>query len=161
MKRTLLRLTMALATFTIAAAGVVVLGSPAQAAPCGSSQKKEFPTSGYNTDISIKLCVTQTSEGKVRATADGYWTDGGGVRKFDNFDLQVRLEGEGGVNILKTTCDYTSEINGLSSGGFQCHTTWLEPATARGLTADGTVYYDLDADGKGGYSWGLQGTPAA
>lgn len=153
------RVTTTLAALAVAATGVVALGSPAQAAPCGAHNEREFDTSGYNTDVHIRLCISTNSQGQVRASADGYWTDGGGLRKFDNFDIYVRLERPGGANIATKTCDETAEMNRASSGTIQCQSRYVSGLNPERVTADATIRYNLDSDGKGGYTWNLRGTP--
>ncbi|MFE1954556.1 MULTISPECIES: hypothetical protein [Streptomyces] len=154
------RITTSLAALALAATGVVVLGSPAQAAGCGGPQEREFDTSGYNTDVYIRMCITENSQGQVRASANGYWTDGGGLRKFDNFDIKVRLERVGGADIATARCDDTAEMNRAESGTIQCTTRYISGLNPARVTADATVYYNLDSDGEGGFVWGLRGSPA-
>lgn len=147
-----------------ALAGTVLMTAPARAAAetCSGWQHKEFSTSGYDTDVYIKLCVQKYS-GDIQehgATAYTRWRDGGGTRKFDNFDVRIRLERHNG-NQGSGGCDYTGEINGNSSGGpSYCFGVAKVSSADGGWTADGYVAYDYDADGEGGKTWSLHGSPA-
>ncbi len=137
--------------------------APAQAAPetCTGWQHKEFPTSGYNTDVYLKLCVTKYGGNIPEHGAYAYtrWRDGGGTRKFDNFDVRVRLERHN-TDYARGTCDYTSEINADSSGGpKRCFGGADTSPRDGGWTADGYVAYNLDDDGEGGKTWSLHGSP--
>ncbi|MEU5976065.1 hypothetical protein [Streptomyces sp. NPDC047315] len=163
MKKTVTALSRGTLVMALAAGGILIAGnSTAQAAPgpiraCSAHQVKEFPTSGYNTDVNITLCVAPRTDGWI-ASVDGYWTDGGGVRKFDNFDIQVRLE-RNDADVKVSLCDITAEINRADSGTIQCQTKIHKTENQKGLSADGKILYDLDADGKGGYTWALTGSP--
>ncbi|MFH8613674.1 hypothetical protein ACH4E8_01195 [Streptomyces sp. NPDC017979] len=166
MKKTVTALSRGMLVTALAAGGVLVAGNPVTAAEtaagtpiraCSTQQHKEFPTSGYNTDVYIKLCVAPRTNGWI-ASADGYWTDGGGKRKFDNFDIQIRLE-RNDKDVLVSLCDITAEVNRADSGTIQCQTKIHKTENMKGLSADGKVNYDLDADGKGGYTWALTGSP--
>ncbi|MDO0913483.1 hypothetical protein QQM39_22340 [Streptomyces sp. DT2A-34] len=161
MKSKISRRATVLAASALAVASSLVLNTPAQAlGGCGSEQHREFGTSGYNTDVYIQMCVTRerSNPDKFWASAEGYWIDGGGARKFDNFDIKVRLERNDSA-ILTATCDYTAEINGASSGTIQCKTGSHYTTSQTGLSGDGWVNFDLDADGLGGDTWELTGSP--
>ncbi|MEU5973800.1 hypothetical protein [Streptomyces sp. NPDC047315] len=165
MKKTVTTLSRGMLVTALAAGGILVAGNPATAAEsaagpinaCSATQKKEFATSGYDTDVHLKLCVVPRTGGWL-VSADGGWTDGGGVRKFDNFDIQVRLE-RNDKDVLVSLCDITAEINRADSGRIQCQTKVHKTENQKGLSADGKVLYDLDADGAGGYTWALTGSP--
>lgn len=151
-------------TLTGALTGTAALtAAPTQAAPetCTDWQDKEFSTSGLDTDVSIKLCVTKYGGNIPEHGAYAYtkWGDGGGARKFDNFDVHVRLERNNTV-YANGTCDYTGEVNADSSGGpKRCFGGADTSPRAGGWTADGYVAYNLDADGEGGTTWSLRGSP--
>lgn len=148
----------------VLAATTTLTPAPAQAAAaeaCTGWQHKEFPTSGFNTDVSVKLCVTKYSGGTPEHGAYAYvkWSDGGGARKFDNFDVRIRLERHD-ADQAAGACDYTSEINGNSAGGPRyCFGAAHVSSLDGGWTADGYVAYNLDADGEGGKTWSLHGSP--
>jgi hypothetical protein len=157
------RVVIPIATASMAFAGIAVTASPAQAyALCTDTQEREFPTSGYNTDLYVRTCVLDGNDsgGRYRyAVVSGYWQDGGGVRKFDNFDVVARLEHFDEVFRTKT-CDLTSEINGRSADSFQCQTgKFYDNEYVGQWTGDGHINFDLDADGQGGSTWQLLGSP--
>lgn len=132
------------------------------ATSCTGWQHKEFSTSGFDTDVDIKLCVKKIYyDGAELHEASGKikWTDGGGLQKFDNFDLHVRLERKN-VNYNKDFCDFTNSIDFDSSGSDSCFAGNSGSSRNGGWTADGYVAYDYDADGKGGYAWKLHGSSA-
>lgn len=159
---------------TAAASALVLAGTltgtaamtavPAQAAAreaCTGWQHKEFPTSGFNTDVSIKLCVEKDTHGHHLAYADVKWRDGGGGGinlKFDNFDVRYRLE-RYDADYADKACDLTSEIYWNSSGSDSCLPAYSTSQRDGGWTADGYVAYNLDDDGKGGKKWSLHGSP--
>ncbi|MEU9604653.1 hypothetical protein [Streptomyces sp. NPDC048057] len=161
MKKTVTALSRGMLATALAAGGLLVSGSPTAAETaarkgCSAQQHKEFATSGYNTDVYLTLCVARRGGGVI-ASADGYYIDGGGKRKFDNFDIQIRLE-RNNKDLTVSLCDITAEINRAEDGPIQCQTKFFATGNEKGLTADGKVNYDLDADGKGGYTWALTGS---
>ncbi|MFH8613673.1 hypothetical protein ACH4E8_01190 [Streptomyces sp. NPDC017979] len=163
MKKTVTALSRGMLATALAAGGLLVASSPTTAAEtaasrgCSTKQHKEFDTSGYNTDVYLTLCVASRDGGYI-ASADGYYIDGGGKRKFDNFDIQIRLERDN-KDLKVSVCDITAEINRADNGPIQCQTKIHATGSSKGLSADGKVNYDLDADGKGGYTWALTGSP--
>ncbi|MFF2021597.1 hypothetical protein ACFVW2_07270 [Streptomyces sp. NPDC058171] len=160
MKRITSLLTRSVLASALAAGGLLVLGNPAEAfSGCSPRQEKEFSTSGFNTEVWVAVCIDPAGSGTYQATAHGGWVNGGGVKKFDNFDVQARVE-RNNVRLTFTTCDYTAEINGQSSGTFMCSSPRYFTTNPAGLTGDGRVDYDLDADGAGGFSWNLTGSPS-
>ncbi|NUK00565.1 hypothetical protein HRW18_13280 [Streptomyces lunaelactis] len=147
---------------TLALAPVLGGATPASAAViasnCANYQQKTFPTSGWNTTVSIEVCVQKDSTGVYRARALVHWVDGGSG-KFNNFDLHLRLEKYDVVQ-KGAVCDFTGEINGQSRGdGFPCETVW-GPGVAGQMTGDATVLYDLKDDGVGEFRWDLGGSPS-
>lgn len=149
------------AAVSLAVGMSLLAGGPAQAAKnCTREQHKEFGTSGYDTDVYLGLCADHLSSDANAwyASADGYWIDGGGVRKFDNFDIRIRLE-RNNKNVKTVTCDLTAEINRAGNGTIQCQTKIHRTTSNNGLSADATVSYNLDADGAGGKRWHLKGSP--
>ncbi|MGH8867445.1 MAG: hypothetical protein ACRDYU_05555 [Actinomycetes bacterium] len=86
------------------------------------------------------------------------WEDGGGARKFDNFDVHVRVE-RYDVTKDAVSCDYTSEINASSTGMGYCPGATTTASGTGYWSGDGYVAYDYDADGEGGKTWSLGGTP--
>ena len=83
---------------------------------------------------------------------------GGGAKKFDNFDLHVRLE-RYDADKDAVSCDYTSEINASSSGVGYCPGATSTSSGYGSWSADGYVAFDYDADGEGGDTWSLKGSP--
>lgn len=72
---------------------------------------QKVPDIGFNTDVDIKLCVTKYSGNTPEHGAYAYikWRDGGATRKFDNFDVRIRLERHD-ADYARGACDYTSDI---------------------------------------------------
>lgn len=157
------RLAATLAASTLVVGGMTALGAApafAYTEKCTDYQHKEFPTPGYDVDVWIKLCVSSTLSGYHFANAYGYYSDGGGaINNFDNFDLQVRVE-RSDVSKGSLTCDYTNSLNNNGTGAFSCGSASTTSTADGGWTADATVYYNINQDGSGGYSWGLTGTPS-
>lgn len=150
----------------LAAAGMLTGATVLTATPAGADverctgwQDRSFSTSGFDTDVEIKLCVDDYYDAH-HAISYIKWEDGGGVRKFDNFDVHVRLE-RYDADYDKASCDWTYEINNnTSSGSRGCGFMGYSSSSANGgWTADGHVRFDLDADGKGGDTWSLHGSP--
>ncbi|MFD9720009.1 hypothetical protein [Streptomyces sp. NPDC059076] len=160
MKRITSLLTRGALASALAVGGLMAVGSPAQAATmkCSAQQHKEFPTSGFNTDVKIYVCITGLGGNEYDATVIASWSDGGGVKKFDNFDIQVRLE-RNNAPIVYRTCDITAQINDYSVGRSQCDSPIYITGNPSGLTGDGKVNYNLDANGAGGFTWELTGSP--
>ncbi|MFE5679759.1 hypothetical protein ACFQ7B_37195 [Streptomyces erythrochromogenes] len=139
------------------------MAPPAAAAgvyACTDYQKKEFDTSGYNTDISVRLCVYQeqstSSTKRYQATAVFSWQDGAGLKKFNNLDMSLRLE-KSDRAIATATCDYTSKVNSVEGDYVICRTAWVNGSVNK-MSADGGVYYDIADDGEGSALWDLGGT---
>lgn len=154
--RTANRILIAIVT---ALAGMMLFTSPAHAIDerkCTGTQHKEFATPGTDVDLYITLCVWRTGS-RYDANAFGEWWDGGGVRKFDAFRMEVRLE-KNDAAITYNDCNYLSAVNSDSHSGFNCGTK-SSTGSGSGWTADATVLYDLDLDGEGEYFWNLTGTP--
>jgi hypothetical protein len=135
-----------------APSGVGAAGYPA----CTDWQHKEFSTPGFDTDVSVYLCVAEL-EGKHLAWGVAKWLDGSGRKKFDNFDVKVRLE-RYDADYDTHRCDFTSEINNTYEDSKLCGDAESTSTRNSGWTADGVVYYDIDSDGRGGFTWNLQGT---
>ncbi|NGO11927.1 hypothetical protein G5C60_31075 [Streptomyces sp. HC44] len=124
-------------------------------------QDKTFATPGDNTYVEIQLCIQRVGDG-YEATADVSWFNGGtssidGERKFDKFDVQVRVEQS---NVVKgsRTCDIRYDINSFPRSSELCSKFVTHDRTST-WTADGKVVFDLDRDGEGAYTWDLTGSP--
>lgn len=147
----------------VVAGGMATAAKPAEAAgwTCSSWQHKEFPTSGYNTDVDIRFCVKRYTVAHS-GYAEVKWRDGGDwTKKFDNFDVKLRLE-RYDKDYDHATCSLESQINLYESKTGACaigHYVESDSAKTGGWSVDGYVAYDLDADGKGGKTWSLKGTP--
>lgn len=157
-RRTSARLAAA-ATALAIGGGATLAPSPALAVTytCTGWQNKEFATSGFNTDVSIRLCVSAGTSSH-RGYADIQWSDGGGVKKFDNFDVNIRLERYDADHDTKS-CGYESAINLYDTGAERCYEVVSYSTASGGWSVDGSVAYDYDADGAGGMTWSLTGTP--
>ncbi|WP_432137021.1 MULTISPECIES: hypothetical protein [unclassified Streptomyces] len=157
----------AAAAFLLACGGLTTLAAtPASAVDFNCKyQSKTFPTPGDDTFVEIELCVQRVADG-YEASADVNWFNGGDSsvddhRKFDRFDVQVRVEQRvNGSDVVKgsRTCDMRFSINTSKRGGKFCTKFVTHDRTAK-WSADGKVVYDLDRDGKGSYTWNLTGSP--
>jgi len=156
MTRTAIRLAASVLTAVLAATGAMTYASPASAAEACRTNSKEFPTSGYNADVTVTLCVRSNSSGGH--FADGYvrWNEAGS-NKFDKFWVEVRLE-RYDADIAEDTCSMTSAINSLYQGDDFCGIGSYSGGSG-GWTADGKVIYNLNNDGKGDFVWSLTGSP--
>jgi hypothetical protein len=146
--------------FTTAFAGMLLLTSPAHAIDerqCSGTQHREFSTHGEDVDLYVDLCVWRTGS-RYDAEATGEWFDGGGVRKFDAFRLEVRLE-KNDAAITYNSCNYVDAVNDREHSGYQCGTA-SHTGSGNGWTADGTLLFDYDGDGNGEYFWDLKGSGA-
>ncbi|WP_262059844.1 hypothetical protein [Streptomyces sp. STR69] len=143
---------------------------------CTGMQSKSFSTPGFDTDVKLQVCIQESPTSPASedyrtytAVLSGVFTDGGGgsTRKFDNFDLEIRLESSpaGGTGSdyvdSKAVCDVTASINRDDSAGLRCQTGLKMHVNMRPrVTGDATVRYDIDADGKGALGpWDLTGSP--
>ncbi|CAL9636495.1 hypothetical protein [Streptomyces sp. enrichment culture] len=154
--RSFVRIFLAIVT---AVAGTLLFTSPANAIDekeCRGTQHKEFATPGTDVDFYITLCVWRTGS-RYDAEAFGSWSDGGGIRKFDAFRVEIRLEKNDGA-VTYNSCNYRDAINDNSSRGFTCGTA-SAVGSGNGWTADATILYNYDMDGKGEYFWNLTGSP--
>lgn len=158
---------MAAATALLVPAAAALTTSPANALTwerCTRDQHRSFSTPGFNTDLTIDVCVFYDSAFHTRyADFFGEWSDGGdsaadGNRKFDALRLTVRLERYD--KAYKTaSCSIAGQVNRHEHGAFSCGTSNLTTSLANGWTSDGTVTYDIDRDGKGASTWSLTGSP--
>lgn len=143
------------------AALVAGLGTPAQAAmthQCHSNEKSISLPGKPDASITIDLCVWRDG-GSYQATADVSWGSWAGMpgNAFDNFDVQVRLE-RYDKSKRTYTGDLTYYINATWSDTFRLSTGWVK-GSPKGWSADGTVFYDVNNDGRGGKKWDLHGSP--
>ncbi|GAA2625017.1 hypothetical protein SMC26_18595 [Actinomadura fulvescens] len=137
--------------------------TPANAASQCATTSKEFPTSGFNADVKVQLCIARNwggpggSNSYTWAYANVSWGDSG-AGKFENFDVQVRIEQNDSV-VKSGTCDITSKIN-TGSGSTTCRIPGSGSyLNISGNTADGKVTYNVNDDGLGNQPWELAGTP--
>jgi len=152
---------LAVAMSAVALVGTVGLtASPAAAATKCKTSTEEFPTSGFNADVKVKLCHQRNyggpggSNAYDLAYATVTWSEAGS-NKFDQFAVQVRVE-KNDVSVKSNVCDITSRINGSASGSYTCTGTTVVNKFPD--TADGTVTYNLNDDGLGKQLWQLGGT---
>ncbi|MER5430853.1 hypothetical protein [Streptomyces sp. NPDC002588] len=134
---------------------------------CSGYQDKTFSTPGSDVHFAVNLCIEHYSEGGYEATAYYTWSGGGGTdlddnRKFDQFDLQVRVEQHdpdlGDIVKASRVCDLRYDINTSSAWSGTCG-KWYSHSRALTWSADGTVTYDIDRDGKGALpAWNLGGS---
>jgi hypothetical protein len=153
----------------VAAASLTGLGTLALAGPANATDtqcatsSKEYPTNGFNADVKVELCINRNwggsggSSSYKWATAKVSWGDSGSG-KFENFDVQVRIE-QNDADVKTRTCDFTSAINGSSSGSKTCRLPdSASYVNISGNTADGHVVANVNDDGEGNQTWGLAGT---
>ncbi|MFJ1805092.1 MULTISPECIES: hypothetical protein [unclassified Streptomyces] len=155
------------AAFLLALGGLTTLTvAPAYADDFACSyQDKTFPTPGDDTYVEIELCIQRVADG-YEATADVSWFNGGtssvdGNRKFDQFDVQVRVEQYvSGSDDIKgsRTCDIRYDVNSFPRSSDRCSKFVTHNRTAT-WSADGKVVYDIDRDGEGNSTWNLTGSP--
>jgi len=159
MARQFKRLSIVLATTSLAFGGALVVGPAAQADTqhCSDSGPLllELDTSGENIDIEYSFCVDKSEGGKFRGHGYGNVTDGGGQRKVDAFKVESRLE-KGDRTVTKRTCDFTNEVNSSDGVNTDCESPWK--AASGSHTGDGRVYVDIDSDGAGGKWYGVPGS---
>ncbi|WP_158717212.1 hypothetical protein [Streptomyces sp. NRRL F-4474] len=140
---------------------VIGLAGPASASDeyrCTAYQHIELPTSGFNTDITSRVCVWRNFSGKVRASASFSWQEGGGG-KFNKLLLSTRLE-KNDVMKASAVCNYKNAVNANDGGGgYVCWTPWTS-VPAGGITGDAGLLYDLADDGKGDLLRNLGGSPS-
>ncbi|WP_405726306.1 hypothetical protein OG607_22545 [Streptomyces sp. NBC_01537] len=172
MTRAIKRISIAVLATTAVLTGTVISASPAAAAEaCNTSyQTKEFPTTGYNVDFKIKLCIKKVGTNSYQAYAKGSWGDGGATtRKFDKFNIVVRVErddvvkGSGtrplmnSINLHETG---SFDADGDSHNEYQWAGIYATSSLDGGWSADGKIVYDIDEDGQGDLpDWNLTGSP--
>lgn len=163
------------AAATMCMSGMLFSGTAhASDSACTDYQSKEFSTPGFDTDVDLKVCILEgpaspptTNYRTYTAVVTGHFSEGGGGRrKFDNFDLEIRLESRpvGGTSDYvdsKAVCDETASLNRDDGGVLRCETGLEMHVNMRPLlTGDATVRYDIEGDGKGALTpWGLTGSP--
>lgn len=133
------------------------------------------------TNITVTACVLRTTARrayKAWVTTDwnlakfhGYPYGYKYRTYFDHFWVGVRLEQGGGrrggdPNIKTARCDIAKQINSKQSGRAECSTNLYPAGTlpkryrSGKKSADGTVRYSVDHDGKGLLpAWSLHGSP--
>jgi hypothetical protein len=157
MSRTVLR-TILLTTAVVAG----LLAAPAANASttrCTDWQPKEFATPGYNTNVEIRLCVEGYTSAHSGYAETRWWDGGDYYKKFDNFDVRIRVE-RYDADYDSTACSYESSINLFDSNYRICDDgLWVGSGPSGGWSVDGYVAYNLDGDGEGGKTWSLHGTP--
>ncbi|GAB3668722.1 hypothetical protein GCM10027589_35410 [Actinocorallia lasiicapitis] len=143
------------------AAGVATPASAASWTKCSAVQSKEFPTSGFDADVRITMCITKWTGGSggqtlyTRAYANVSWGDSGDD-KFEKFDLQVRLEQNDRV-ITSRTCALARTLDS-TSGSTTCSVDG--PLNSGANSSDGKVTYNINDDGLGDRApWELGGSP--
>ncbi|GAA3875903.1 hypothetical protein GCM10022243_46010 [Saccharothrix violaceirubra] len=134
----------------------------ANAAPsaCRTSTKSFDIPNNLDPTVHIELCVRQ-DDADVIATAHVEWNRGsiGTVgQAFDTFDFDLRLERDD-VTQSRAACNVKDRINDQKNGDHYCYTSWKRKGSAKTWSADGTVKYNINNDGKGDYTWQLTGTP--
>jgi hypothetical protein len=160
------RLVAVVSPVLLAATATIFSAAPAQAASqCSFGDDKEFQTVGVNTHVMLRVCVSRENLGgnpdeyRYRAAVHGRFVEGGAgdLRKFDDFELFVRLERHD-TAATGASCELASKFNGADYGEFHCRSPYYTTRSTGGWTGDGVVDYNLN--GGGDKSWALDGSPA-
>ncbi|WP_345681035.1 hypothetical protein [Yinghuangia aomiensis] len=113
-------------------------------------------------DISftIQLCITNRPAGAHEAFAKVTWGSWDGVdsrARFDKVTVQVRAE-KYDVSKASATGNLTARMNADDDGGWlgSAYSTLNSPG---GWSADATVTYNVNDDGKGDMTWDVYGSP--
>ncbi|GAA1582055.1 hypothetical protein [Actinoplanes couchii] len=148
---------------TMLAGAGLSIATPAQAeTTCGPAKNVELSTPGFDTDLSVTLCVTHGSL-DVGAYAIVNWKDGGsggddGNRKFDSLLIHYQLQAYDEV-LASGSCNLSGRVNGAEKGTRACKTVYPQTSRAGGLNARGYVDYNVDRDGLGTKRFDLVPTP--
>ncbi|MDN3297600.1 hypothetical protein QWM81_26895 [Streptomyces ficellus] len=130
----------------------------------------DLPGDKPDTAIFADVCVGVVNGNQVQARTTLYWhlladqvVDRS--KRFSSVRVTTRAEkrSTNGTDSIVTskTCDFTDQLNQAwaNSTALTCQS----PATAFGSTgswsADATVIYDIEGDGKGAITWQLTGSP--
>lgn len=145
-----------------AGALTVIPAAPASAVTsCSSWQGKSFNLPN-KPDMTVwaRNCIYKDGTYR-RARIEYEWADTGWFgRRFDKFIVKPRLE-RNDADYSTASCDITSKINdSTSSDKGTCYATAYYSSLSGGWTADGSVTYNIDADGLGDRGWSLTGSPA-
>ncbi|WP_018657413.1 hypothetical protein [Actinomadura flavalba] len=118
-------------------------------------------------DVTVNLCVTASGD-LVYARGTVHWERGTGSMGdgFDRFALKMRLE-RNDADIKTATCTTTKNINERRDShaippegwALYCRPISASKGSAKTWTADGTIIYNYNNDGKGDYTSQLNGTP--
>ncbi|MDX3546972.1 hypothetical protein PV729_33830 [Streptomyces europaeiscabiei] len=150
-------------------AGITVSGGTAHADSvpakrCTDYQDKRFPTQGANTLVQVKMCIEVNSSYRAVAKAYIAWIDGEEIisdNKFDYISIQTRLEQYNNtITQAVDECNLNDNIDTQNQGNTTCTTPSEGVYSVNGFTADATVYYDINGDGEGMFTWELTGSPS-
>lgn len=152
-----------MAATMIGTGAAVAVASPALAdTACSAPQEHEFDTSGFNTDLRVRLCIYHGSPTRG-AYAQTSWENGGdnvedNRRKFDLLVIHYQLQQFDGT-VTAGSCDLTRRVNSSESDQFLCDTAYRESSRRGGWSTDGYILYNLDRDGEGDKRIDLVGSP--
>ncbi|MFF4193567.1 hypothetical protein [Nonomuraea sp. NPDC001831] len=146
---------------------VALAPSPANALnpscwPVSDNTQTFYPPGRGAVKVEVHVCVSaiyvQGSYPQHFGLADVVWSrpNGGPLNAFDKFKVRTRLEQDDNVESWKDA-DLRSVINSNSRGSVPVNTPGYYGSQG-GWTSDVTIEYDLDNDGKGGYTWDLHGS---
>jgi hypothetical protein len=147
----------------VGAGAAVAVASPALAdTTCSAHQEYEFDTSGFNTDLRVRVCLYHGSPTRG-AYVQASWKNGGdnvedNRRKFDLLVIHYQLQQFDGT-VVAGSCDLTRRVNSSDSDQFMCDTAYRESPRKGGWSADGYIIYNLDRDGEGEKRIDLTGSP--
>lgn len=165
LKRRAAALLLALAVATGVAVAVAPVAAHAAEQKCNEAgqNKRTFKIPDQlDPTVEITLCVRKNTSGNwVSASAFVEWTRGpvGIIGGFDKFEFNLRIEKDDAVK-ARYGCYPRDAINNLHNGEYLCPSREFGVAadSANTWTADATVRYNIDGDGKGDYLWDLTGT---
>ncbi len=128
---------------------------------CHDPQTKTFNTLGNNTEITVTVCIKVNSnyEAVAKTTIswhygeEGYYDD-----KFDYLRIITRLESFDNM-VQYDDCNLNDNVDASWSGVTTCTTPASDVTATNSWSADATVYYDINEDGEGKYTWNLTGSP--
>jgi hypothetical protein len=146
--------------FAVAASLLVTTGTASAASKC-ITNSDTFSTPGRDTNVDVILCVVVESR-QVWADA---WVEFDGpmlpefADRFEVFEFNLRLEYDDVVE-ASWPCRAVDYINDHPEGTYYCfETAHLTKNGGPYWTADATVRYNINNDGRGDQLWPLAGTP--
>jgi hypothetical protein len=155
-----------LLTLAVALTGLLVVASPASAALRCQDNIRKFSTPALDPTINVKLCIATEENvlGQLEVQARAYvsWSRAPLLpigTAFEKFEFNLRLEYNDAV-IDKYPCYPVGMINSQRNGSWPYETDWRLHTNGPFWTADATVRFNINNDGRGDQLWELTGSPA-